>query len=224
MSNRIHKIMGYGLTDVKSIEFQITDPRFNPKSLVIDKELNLTVKDYYKFLKNKDKNYEVLLEKSNVRQHCKKKSDLSRCFIYDGEMGSPNVFVIVPPYELQEWTRYDDAIDYTEHVSLSISADPIWRVLDNGIYPYLGHFNRDTGKKIDSWETQYLRGLLRTSEQYPRNLDEECRRLGLKNCDDIDRIGPIIPPPVRFLAEFAEIFTDPQTINELKPIFYIYWS
>jgi len=235
MGLRIHKVLGYGLTDVKTDGCEITDSRFNKNSILINAYAVLTYCDYLDFLKQKQQeidDYELKVERSQVKAFIKKAQrcdSMNKYFTYDCGEGCPSVIVITPCYH-EDWIHYDDPIDYAEEVGRGTGPENRWKVL-NGIFPYLSYFNRKTGERFPVDGKQLIDNAIRNMDSgygtYKENqeyLDTLCRSYGLKDSTEYGFVAPIVPPPVRYMAEFAQVFNKPETINELKPLLYTYWS
>lgn len=229
MGIRIHKVLGYGLTDLKTDkEGKITDPRINPEGWLLTdweyKEDIWTIEGYRDWLKKHLKEHEkgteghfnYTMELSLLRERMKKrrKPDLGyRHIIHDSEFGLANVLCITPMFH-DDWNRYDDIIDYTESGGM---RDYV-KLIRSGIYPYNGSFwdSRD-GRRVDGQRLNWA----------PNKEDRArvAQELGFKNLRECNRyMRPIVPAPIRMLCEYCQIFTKTEFVRRLKPMLYVFWS
>ena len=139
MGTRIHKVLGYALTDV---EGELADERFNP-SFVENGIYQAHSKELCQWiLKNEDEALGVIKE-FNCSDHrdlsllklgIKEQKIHDNLFIYDSEYALPNVFLICPP-EFIDWYRYDDIIDYYDDDRGS-NLEPSVKEVECGIFPH----------------------------------------------------------------------------------------
>jgi len=199
---RIHKALGYALTDVKCKDHEIIDDRFNPKGYMHqrfdeDEEEKFTLDGYIEFCKVicdgkiQGESFSALIE-YQACERLKEWQDSYRwspynTIIHDTEGGLSNVCLIIPPGNFKDWRRYDDLIDY--HEEKETQKDLIPRVLDisKGIYPY---------------------EVFRNKEFYDPTKYEK----------------PKVPDCVKFTCRYFNLFKDEAIIDELKPILYVWWS
>jgi len=193
MGIRIHKFLGYGLTDVKADinNWIIIDDRFNPDSKVtnwdyLDSEERLD--DYKEFLKGKMKKTKYKeggkVEKIDsdemdlfLELHFLNNKDVSLfdCVEYDMEFGMENVILFIPPGHGDDWHRYDDVIDYYEfyyHYDVDNDSDMTFvKELKMGIYPYdYGYCDKRTGERLDNL---HVRGHLQLKMERMKQSFEE---------------------------------------------------
>lgn len=249
MGIRVHKVIGYGLTDVKVENNKVVDERINPESPFLQSEksrLDLEYQDYLKSLVNgDDKNiaFEAELELKDVHKNWY----ATDSFIHEIEYGLPNVLCFVPA-SCQDWKRYDDIIDYVEEVN-NYSQDRLdntarFKNLDRGIFPYdYGLMDSRTGhlyrKKEDTFVQNFsiMMKLIKNVhhgmklmedfavEGFKERADKSAMLLGFKDRHEAEKyVAPSIPLCVRFLCEFGKFFQEEKTIFQLRPILYVYWS
>jgi len=175
MGVRIHKILGYGLVDVKTENYTLSDNRFRDNFLddIFDNEYKYSEKSYLEFLENKLKEYKKNPSKFDFREFditleigfIKRKNEEGKLsslqtrnpvysFNFQPEFGLDNVFSVIPYLENDKWYRYDDMIDYVEETEIINSKDCPCKnkitVFNNGIFPYSGIFwDNRTGKRIE---------------------------------------------------------------------------
>lgn len=230
MGIRVHKLLGWGLTDVKCKNGKIDDPRFSSFSPVAgdyeDRENKFTLENYKNWLKKKkrkDKDWQLSWELSGVEKE--EKDNLMRCFVHDAEYGNPKVFCCIPVLNFQEWFRYDDLIDYYE-VSLT-GKGPInkAKILDVPIYPHLGFMDSRDGRKVDDQYSFCFSRERKTKNKNMIELDRLAKESGFSNYEEAQKyFSPIVCPSVRYMVEFANVFVDNNTIFQMKPMIYTYWS
>lgn len=232
MGIRVKKVIGYGLTDVKTHKkhsHRIIDERFDPEgyarrdySDADESWEDVNARAYREFL---EKNY----SKTELHSHSGPHLDLftfqrvetprkgdyygwkvandeknwwpGAAFVHEGEFGLPNVCVVVPYCWHEKWTRSDDTLDYHEEAA---TYDQKNRVVELrcGIYPY-----------IQDWADA------KTHEPIKNKHPFEIREMAEEGL-----VVPRVPPVVRSMCRFLKIFKEEQTINELRPLLYVYWS
>lgn len=156
MGIRVHKVIGYGLIDLKCKKHTIVDPRINPDGYLGGdwerKENDYTKEGYVKFLnklhdsikitRKKDANctraeLDQKWAKFNVRWELNWFKDGSlaehlknwtpwQSVIHQSEYGLPNVLLICPPEQLESWRHYDDTIDYYEENLRRENGEEVW--------------------------------------------------------------------------------------------------
>jgi hypothetical protein len=229
MGIRIHKLLGYGLTDLECEGYEILDPRLKPDTLkwdYLDDKLS-AYRDNIQLFGNKA--YYLLRglgllyqheEKFDVdfTIHCMKSAEkVGHCITkYDGEYIDDPVLIFTPP-EHKEWYRHDNIIDYIE-------ADPNCeaKLVDlqeqgkAGIYPYDGMYSLLPGRTnlIQSPN----RGVLYASD-YRRLLSFDKLTAHLQNDWAIS-----MPMTIRLMSAYLGLFKDPATVFTLRPVLYTYWG
>lgn len=235
---RIKKMMGYALLDV-----QENDPRINWGSPILDEEIKeeLLVDDYIKFLE-RHSDHDALLERSIIRALKVADRHLRDAVLYDPENGLGNILIVCPVSMAQRWVRNDDDLDGTEytynyarkeHTEIHFpvpreSLSPELTLLDPGPYPYKGYMDRVTGEPCHP-QTWAWKGLQRDREGDEESVqearEEMSRFIGYGSfVEAADRVVPEVPSPVRFLAQWGSLFTDPGGWRDLRPVLYTYFS
>jgi hypothetical protein len=164
MGSRIHKVLGYGLNDVgkgifkkKGPKHQINDTRFSENSIINgdheDRELHYSNIELLQFLDNKIKEAtkpmtDIHWLKQSVTEHSKRRT-LHDCFVHQSEFGLPNVVVVVPFMELQQWRQYDSMIDYVQECYVGKKTHTRVDIIDESLYPWAGHIDSRTGRYHD---------------------------------------------------------------------------
>jgi len=251
MGIRIHKVMGYGLVDVKHNDDDcIVDDRFNPKSFLIDynQENIYSAKKYLSWLQKRHektavdinsqktddnttvdwfREFDLTWEIGNVEKSEFWKPDDN--FTYASEFGLPNVVTVTPLCSLKQWQRYDDDIDYVEetlklHEDENFEANHV-TLCDSPIYPYTSWMDKRTGKILKDYSFEYNRLRLVKCLGKQVNLLPAAKAMGFDSVEECEEnMRCAIPGSIRLLCEFCEIFVDEKTINELVPMIYVYWG
>lgn len=234
MGIRVHKLMGYGLTDVKSEKYSIKDPRVNPQGIIADHEGVFAAADYMTFLKKqvmrKDiDTWNAAFEHGVLKSlKTKKDADVRRSFVYDGEYGLDNVLVVVPFSQFPEWFRYNDTIDYTEEshrgrVQRDYQCINHFTEIPGGFHPWDNlYWDKRTFKKV-SWSLMEHKH----NEKFfaEEELDKLVQMHEFSSWSEFkENAVPIVPECVRLLCEWGQAFTDPNVWTQLKPMIYVYWS
>lgn len=216
MGIRIHKMLGYGLTDVKTKNFAISDKRF--RANLSSEWPDFSLREYKDWV-NDSKSISTLMTQSFPITNTSDYLDAGSCFVHDAEFGLSNVFCVVPRFNHQDWHRYDDIIDYTEQTYVSRQHNTV-KVLKNGIYPYGPLFADSRTGKIVKNGMDYALVKNTVSDK-----DSLASRFGFESAEEADKyLRPAVPDCVKLLCEYAKIFVDPMTVHQLVPMLYTYWS
>lgn len=230
MGTRIHKMMGYGLTDLVE-----GDPRLNWDSPLFRYDLDGRehVERYLDWAAERGE-FDVarsLLKDKDARQA--REFDVQRCFAWGTkDYGLGNVFC-ARPLAWTDWYRSDDAIDWQEQTMSPGGQRDDVKVSRHGIYPHISYMDLRDGERIKNSDVHaWHRSRYRLEEEgegpagYLRAaLEELARMAGFDGHDDALRhCVPHVPDEVRRLAEFAEAFTDPSVALQLRPMVYTWWG
>jgi hypothetical protein len=250
MGIRLHKVLGYGLVDVKPDKHDILgDSRFNPDGYFgIDQELadeeDFTQELYLQYLKNQkelfdkqcdnsedslDSQFESAMDLAIDSQffyrlnESGKKWSIHDCFAYQSEYGMPNVMCVVPPCFCEAHNRYADDIDFYEERIKNPKEINYYNVLKHGIYPYEGfYFDKNTGKDLHCDISGYF--YVKESGRLDR-AETLAKSFGFNSGKHLEEsVKPVIPDPIKAICKFAKIFKDDKTILDLIPILYVYWA
>lgn len=242
MSIRINKVLGYGLTDVKTDSGVITDERFNLDSAYFDDEDDekyetedyleeLSVEKYLAFLQqkidreNKHFSMDYVMLKNALRN--KETFTIRNSFIHDIEGGDENVFCIVPVNLQNKWVRVDDALDYYEYMSHSDrNTQPNVTLLEgvSGIYPYQGSVDKRTGRVLPLQQVQDWSNY-KSKNDVSDLLEFFSKELGFSSVEEAEENIIMQPSPdVVDLLEFSQLLSDSKHVYDFKPMLYTYWS
>jgi len=249
MGIRIHKVLGYGLADVKTDpekDWEITDERFNPNGWFgrymgnddFDEEEHFSREGFLKYIKEKHNamhkddfdrmDYLLLMHELEGRAEGKRHWDIYTSVVWDGEFGDPNIMLFVPPCS-DDWQRYDDIIDYYDPVN-SDPKDGIINSLipiNRPLWPYESWINTKEmpPKRLNHMQQQSLytwRNMDHNKMKDPRIV---LQGIGVETEEELKAyIAPIIPIQVVELLKYLKIFNDERHIYELRPMIYGYWG
>lgn len=253
MGLRVNKVIGYGVQGLNPKG----DPRIDwDKFRAFDRQED-TARDFISFIesgKADDVMHKLLLkEKPNLKGEkysesidfslmCMLLKDReekpypfthpSRYVKYCDECGKSDVLVLQPPFA-DDWSRYDDIIDYCEEGPES----RVTPLKGTGIYPYSGTMVRirppssplggDTnsskvlkGEPIDGgWYNRFV-GLW--CETQPPLVEGELLEHLLNDW------RPSIPSGILALMVFMDCFPnlgeEGSILNDMRPLLYVYWS
>lgn len=229
MAIRIHKAIGYGLTDVRVKDYEIDDPRINAGSFLLaghvdHREDHLS---YGRWLERRaDGDKKLLL---NITQELDSldsagAKDAYETVLHDAEYGLPGV-LLVRPVGFSSWYRRDDQIDYEEEHR---GAGPGNRVTSTvgGIHPWSGlYMDTRTGERIKGNLVNAWRQMVNGGSEDQELLDGLAQGLGYKDHAEAERyVAPFVPREIRRLCEWGGLFTSPDVVLQLRPLLYIYWA
>jgi hypothetical protein len=234
MGINVHKVIGYGLTDVKmrkrrgGYSHVLTDKRFDPSGYMYadweTKEEHWTVEGYRRFLKQWKKGRCITasadldsftfaaLARKKPKPYYKRFLDWDPCYsvIHQLEFGLPNVLVIVPFAFYPKWYRSDDTLDWCEETQEHEQQNRVLE-LPRGIYPYSDRYWDPRRKKL------HIFGCEKPGERSLLWHDIQRR---LSN----GTLRPAVPSEIQCLAEYLGIFKNPDDIHRLRPLLYVYWA
>ena len=230
MGIRIHKYLGYGLVDVKTIEGKIVDDRFNLLGYLLSED-----RDYDEIwnIEGFSIYYKNFAEHPFIYLPTFKKWNLYDSVIQNTEYGIKNVFMIVPPGH-NDWKRVDDIIDYTEENRTKKGPINRFEVYDCGIWPYQSSYiDLRTGEKENRlaqefwfhYRSRQQERKIKTRKMHWDLCSNYASRLGFKTVSEAtENLIPEVPEIVQLLCKYLCLFNDDETILHLKPMMYIYWG
>jgi hypothetical protein len=221
---RVHKFLGYGLSNVESKDYKIVDPRINCDSPLLSCS-SLDLDDYKGWLDKNTAPEDGFLDRYwlNNREE-KENRGLEDCIAYQNEYGLENVLCL-QPLALKDWSRYDDSIDYVEETYLRDDPQINYvKHLHSGIHPYDGSFvHGQTGKPLTGEALYWRRGV--RADLATHELDAVARLAGFKDhADALLNCVPKVPDEIRLLCQYTELFTNEHVYKQLRPMIYTYWS
>lgn len=236
MGIRVHRAIGYGLTDLRTEEgkgWNIQDERINMASPAIRRECP-PIGDFRRWLEEHleagdiSSELELFMLRDREESQGKKPLSLEGTVIHDGEYGLENVLLVVPPTYEDMWTRYDDPIDWIDetYIRQDVGSQANWvKELRHGIYPFIGYMDKRTGEKLDDRIFHWIRGTNRQPKPNEQVLDELAEECGFSDsADALENVAPIVPEDIQNVVAYLELFNDPDSWRDLRPIMYTYWS
>lgn len=236
--------MGYGLVDlaIEQNDFDLgKDSRINPDGyfalLQEDEERakeEYPLESFYVQLSlicsNEDfaRCFGLHLLKRAIEEKKFVADDLYRIYTWDPEYGDPSVILFTPPTESsRDWHRYDDIMDYMEETAKNEGACPHADLLGRPIYPYDAWIDlRDPSATPDDLMVRTA-NMFRFNGDLIKNTDayKIKEKFGFDSVQEmLDNIVPIIPDELVELLRYLKVFKDPNTIYQLRPMIYTYWS
>lgn len=227
----IHKLLGYGLTDVETTGKKFKDKRLSKDGIVFCKD----VEDEYHLIHFFNTLVKTEKEKGDKWRIPRYSMVHYQPYIYDCVHLLPanGIIAIVPPDKASFWHRKDDIIDAvieSEFFSKEVNCGAI----NGNIPPHTDFMNKITGKVLDYEEVVIYRDKFQRLQESPTNkarkqleisLDESAKRMGFENMLDANlNMAPAIPDMVVEFVKWLKIFNQPETIYQLRPITLSYWD
>lgn len=225
----INKCIGYGLVDICD-----GDHRLNgTMSEIFKRAYTMTGREFAKYahtMRFGTLNYiptimEFKLARSEVEFL---DADMSRWIISESEGGLDNVLIFIPPGQ-DHWHRHDDIIDYVESVYLhSDDLSPTIEELDAGIYPYCNRMDARTGADVQL--IPMFLDMFKLIKDKPDDcvIDRDLKdflKLPFNTFGELKQYyKPRIPWDITVMCRFLKIFRDDNTLKQLRPYLYTYWS
>lgn len=145
----------------------------------------------------------------------------------DVDFATKDVFVLTPVGMFKEWYRFDDPIDYIEDMDLAQNYDleEDVRIIPDGIHPYSGTYIRsDTLERLSPSIIAWIRA---RNDGAPRwaSMDDLAQAAGFESHEEAQRL--VIAKPcddVVVLAQWAQVFKNPEDAYRMQAIYYKCWS
>ena len=232
MGIRIHKVLGYGLNNLKN-----KDPRIQPDFFDRWGEHGYDGTDFIKWLKANKKPAKVMLSTVLGVEPFRVGSGMWACsdielntgsLIHcDQEYGMSKVMVL-SSIETKDWYRYDNIIDYIESSPQAKCIDLFKTRKQTGIYPYEGMTlipgRRNIAKELGLCKTNSMSG--GTYNQLVGNWSKKLPPIndsGLLTHLKNDWV-PQIPEAILLFTLYARIFREPLMAYQLRPLLYTWWG
>lgn len=224
---RVNKLIGYGLSDVKTDGENIIDDRINVN--VLECIYSGNGKSLLSFSHYVNEHAKENYIKVSIRDILKKGWKVYNSVIYYAEFGLSNV-LLFQSLLTNNWTQRNSDIDYIEE-TVNHKQIPRYQVFERGIFPHINYMNAITHKRLDRtvfdwWQTYYyiIEGT-NDVESMMISLTELSKKLGFKDFQEAkENIVPVIPEDIVLLCNWLGIFKDPNTVYQLRPMLYVYWS
>lgn len=242
MGIRIHKSIGYALTDVIYDDDNWTvenDGRFNPNGWMMldyeEREYRFTTTGFRKHIEallpdnKEDRNHDhfefillmQLMDAGDVKE-------LYDYIIYDMEYGAGNVLLLIPPGH-NDWTRYDNIIDYYDPANREDDGGIIESIIpvNRPIWPYDSYNNLKTmpPKVLTNFQHQLYNTVKQRGLEKYTDQQKILKELGLDTPEELKtHIAPVVPLALVEMLKYVKMFKDEKTIYELLPTIYGYWG
>lgn len=238
MGTRIHKKLGWGLTDLKlNDEGQLDDPRINNQAL--EGTYDGVGPGYLHYLETlREAEGTAYQEWSELWMVIQTASDVLNKsnqvtpwpLIHEPESGRPDV-LLVQPIGFPKWSRHDDPIDYAEECALHEAMESRIVALPNGIHPF-SHtlMDRRNGRLMDDGAYRLIRRMLDhpridTDSKVRAAADHLAKASKFNSADHaIENLVPAVPADIRHVCSWTGIFTAPDVWLQLRPMLYTYWA
>lgn len=223
-------MMGYGLTDLAE-----NDPRINPGSLVHSGDLRgrRVLQGYYAWLEERGHGDPVRgIDRSDAPAERRRAFDVQDCIQLGNEDYGMRSVLCIRPLAWTDWYRYDDPIDWHEQTYSEGGQRDDVQVFRHGIYPHVSYMDDRDGERIKGGDVHAWHRLRHRLEDGGGAdgygdclLEDMAREMGFASHEDaLAHCHPHVPDEVRWLAEFAELFTDQSTALQLRPMVYTWWA
>jgi len=243
MGSKIHKVIGWGLTNVETHKNKINDPRFTDviQSKGFDPYVGEEIIEWIKKKPNQTKISKLITEAngdewnkhSKIRyipysllwlsKESKNERTLPPVVIYDPEYGLKNTIVFTS-FDDSDIYRFDDLIDYYECENTKPKVKNLSKRC--GIFPNLGivRIPGSQSKNPTLQKTYTPAGY----SMLVGNWDPKLKPLA-SSAEEIEDLKnnyrPVISSTVMVSTYYLKIFKDwKKTIQELRPMLYTYWS
>lgn len=243
MGIRIHKFAGYGLSDVKNKSGRIDDPRVNADAPILDLESEEmpNAEGYYEFLKakveeqKKTSDFRMFNSDFYFLDNLSSFRDapwLENC-IHNGDSKTQTegLLILQPISMSRQWSRNDDDLDYLEAVDSGNIENLKTKIIkpSTAIGGSAGLWMDETGERLSTERAHFWNMIQKETFE---NFDPEdssgnvlAKAAGFKNWEEgYNSVAPYVPEEVRLLAEYTGIFTTPDVVLELRPIYCSYWG
>ncbi|MEI8269796.1 MAG: hypothetical protein WCG45_00340 [bacterium] len=220
MGTRVHKVLGWGLTDVKTKSERIVDSRFNKEGYLFeDYEMSFNELELIEKLKEAKENTNLDLS------YARKALEEKKSFIYKIVHHNLGKSICFTALWNEDFHRCDNPIDYHEECafadkSKNYSLKDKVLLLNSGIYPFLSYMDSRTGKKLEDFAFHAKR-LINAGQQ----VDEETLAvLGFKDTEECKQfLHPVIPDSLVVSLKYLKIFNEDNTIFQLRPMIFTFW-
>jgi hypothetical protein len=249
MGIRIHKVMGWGLKDVKVKNYRIVDPRFKPLDPNTDENLHdkmeqagLKILEMYKTEEDK-KEFSKIVKlfnpkvSHNIYLFLQEVQKANHVFTHSVEGGNPKVMVFTPLGCLT-WYRYDDTIDYYQDGGKGTAPKVLDLTNRCGIYPFIGVEHIGGTEAVSG--TVNIEGKEASPTAETRDFFEpstynilvgkwDKKRKAVASGKTLEILlnnyRPVIPESIIIMTYLADIFVDwKATVNQLRPMLYTFWE
>ena len=234
MGHRINKEIGYGFSDLKPPKKRgFADPRISD---VFKKKYNdldsIDIDTFIDFHKETHEDRSIVNLDAMVLRERRDRNTYYRIEPYDyisfnHEYGDPKTLLFKDLSS--DWSRSDNIIDYLEADG---NIKSVVKKLPYGIYPYIDKIDIRTGNR----EYTRLDGTKQRFASFDKVI-EKTRNNGIPlknidfstvNCKNIKEyqqyIKNEIPPFIKSICLYYQVFNDTSVIDTMDPLYYIHWT
>ena len=217
----IHKMLGYGLTNVKFENYRITDPRINMPDYE-DGARDRTFSDLLIYMEQN--NIDDCLLKVFVSVDKLLSGNLKlfdKCIIWESEYGEGSVLCLIPPSRSKSWYRYDNIIDYAEETYAPGREQHNYvTLLESAIYPFESYWDTRNGQRVDASDYCFCR-----RAEGHKDADILVKKLfNVSNYTEFRTVfAPKPPDELLAMCEFLQLMNK-ETTWQLQPMIYVYWG
>jgi len=223
------KAMGYGLRGLElNKSSEIVDSRINTESLLLDydREDDATVRNFVRSTLKQgqsESDLDAILKGWHWGHVDPESTDPFEAVQHFPESPVEDTLILRPVGE-EGWTRRNSLMDvYIDQANGHEGEDHV-SLLRGGIYPYENRFmDTETFTQVN-WDIigEWIRSVNNDDSSFTEMFAQEAaKELGWGNLTNEDlkkRIVPMPPPEIIQLAEFGKLFTNPETVYELRPM------
>jgi hypothetical protein len=230
MGIRVHKFLGYGLTDVKP-----KDERINWESWLLTYEDAPEPEAYLAWLEARQDERRFSLDYAHLKHlppsdgKWHPARSLEDCAVWRDEYGLPEVLAL-RPFGLPDWCRFDDTIDYMEETYpwTDQSQQNRVKIYEHGPFPFNGaYMDKRDGRVLPPEIMTWWRLVndAKDGEEKAKALDLFAVTCGFTSSEEAaENVRPEVPDEIRDLAEFGQLFTHAGIWRQLRPLLYTYWA
>lgn len=245
MGIRLHKKLGWALTGLERDEHgRLTDPRvsLDGASRYVEDFAPLYL-EYLEALRDAERRdgsdmeqseawFDVMMSIEMVKAAREKDGVLDWPVTCRSDAGLRDL-LLIQPVGYSGWSRYGDHIDQQEEAMLYPGIEPRVVPMLYGIYPFEGLYmdSRD-GRKLDSTAKRLVDRLLKAAEKDDdkredrlQAADHMAKSMGFENAGHAqEHVAPVVPPDIRYVISWLNLFNGPDVWLQLRPVLYVYWS
>jgi hypothetical protein len=229
MSLNIHKVVGYGVADVKvDNKGKITDERVDPEGYLFDdnREEKYHLQNFFNRLGESSEKW--MVEMYSMSYYSALLDDCIHVAVSDGK----GVIVICPPNKCQNWVRHDDVIDFCEE-STCHNKQAHHAPIGHGIPSYRYLMDARSGRRVPTTPANEFLTLIKAYRQSKSDVErysmesslaELACELKFATVDEaFDNLVPLVPEIVVEFCQFLKLFKNPSTVLSLRPMLLSYW-
>lgn len=247
MGTRLNKKLGWALTGLERDEYgRLTDPRVSIDAVSRRVEdFAPLYQEYLEAMRDAERRGGDDMQQSNawfdlmmsieMLKAAREQNDVFDWPVtFRSDAGRPDL-LLIQPVGYSGWSRYGDHIDQQEEAMLHPGVEPRVVPMPYGIYPFEGlYMDSRNGHQVDSTAKRTIDRLL---DQKDEDEDEDKKEVRLKAANHLARtlgfgdagqarqyLAPVVPPDIRYVISWLNLFNGPDVWLQLRPVLYVYWS